>query len=379
MASNAFPPDVVGIATLPNQQHQIAYRKGTNFNLMVVGESGSGKTTFINTLFLTLMKEYAVNAQRFQKPFEHTVDIEVLRADIEEKGFACRLTLIDCPGFGDYVNNADCWAPIVDYLEDQHQGYLDAEEQPLRNNIDDMRVHACLYFIQPTGHTLKPLDVRVMKELSTRVNLIPVISKADTITRGDLAAFKARVNDALRVHGIATYECPVDQDDPESKLIDMQCNGARPFALISSDKDVQTPDGRTVKGRKYLWGVAEVENEDHCDFKKLRNLLIRRHMNDLIIQTQEVHYENYRSAKLAQQGRSDDDPVSKLKRDLESKMKEDEVALRKRFTEQVRSEENRFRDWEKRLMSERDRLNKDLEQQHAQVKRLQDEVRGLEK
>ncbi len=113
------------------------------------------------------------------------------------------------------MNNADCWAPVVDYLEDQHQAYLDAEEQSVRNDIDDMRVHACLYFIQPTGHTwvaekgqtlgirsanhvilpfsLKPLDVRVMKELSTRVNLIPVISKADTITRADLAAFKARV------------------------------------------------------------------------------------------------------------------------------------------------------------------------------------------
>jgi cell division control protein 12 len=130
--------------------------------------------SFINTLFMALMKEYAVNSQRFQKPFEHTVDIEVLRAgmfgpaavpstrqltpelprkDIEEKGFACRLTLIDCPGFGDYVNNADCWAPVVDYLEDQHQAYLDAEEQSVRNDIDDMRVHACLYFIQPTGHT----------------------------------------------------------------------------------------------------------------------------------------------------------------------------------------------------------------------------------
>jgi cell division control protein 12 len=33
-------------------------------------------------------------------------------------------------------------------------------------------------------------------------------------------------------------------------------------------------------------------------------------------------------------------------------MKDDEVALRKRFTEQVRAEENRFRDWEKRVGSE---------------------------
>jgi len=32
-----------------------------------------------------------------------------------------------------------------------------------------------------------------MKQLGSRVNLIPVIAKADTITRADLAEFKNRV------------------------------------------------------------------------------------------------------------------------------------------------------------------------------------------
>ena len=34
---------------------------------------------------------------------------------------------------------------------------------------------------------------------------------------------------------------------------------------------------------------------------------------------------------------------------FEAKMKEEEEALRKRFTEQVRMEENRFRQWEQRV------------------------------
>lgn len=33
-----------------------------------------------------------------------------------------------------------------------------------------------------------------MKRLGTRVNLIPVIAKADTLTQTDLAAFKRRVS-----------------------------------------------------------------------------------------------------------------------------------------------------------------------------------------
>ena len=63
-----------------------------------------------------------------------------------------------------------------------------------------------------------------------------------------------------------------------------------PFSIIGSTEDVQTPDGRVVKGREYLWGVAEVENEAHCDFKKLRSFLIRTFILDLISTTEQVHY-----------------------------------------------------------------------------------------
>lgn len=59
------------------------------------------------------------------------------------------------------------------------------------------------------------------------------------------------------------------------------------------------------------------------------------------------------------------------------KFKEEEEALRKRFTEQVKLEENRFRQWEQQLIGERDRLNKDLELQHAQIKGLESELDNL--
>ncbi|KXS21904.1 Septin [Gonapodya prolifera JEL478] len=362
----------IGVALLPNQRHDIVYRKGTNYNILVVGESGSGKTTFINTLFSTLMKDYENEMERFEKQYGHTVDITIMRADIEEKGFHCRLTIIDTPGFGDYVNNSDCWVPIVDYVDDQHAAYLEQEQQPKRDNIDDMRVHVCLYFVQPTGHNLSALDIRVMKELSTRVNVIPVIAKADTLTRAEVTAFKDRIRDALYTHGISVYTPPNDADDEEDQARNRELMTALPFAIIGSDKEVVRKDGTRVKGRQFLWGVAEVENENHCDFVKLRNLLMRRHMDDLVRQTEEMHYETFRSAKMASEGKNDDDPVTRWK------MKEDEENMRRRFTELVRQEENRFKSWEQKLLSERDRLNKDLEESHMQVKKLSDEVRAVE-
>lgn len=109
-----------------------------------------------------------------------------------------RLTVIDTPGFGDYVNNRDSWMPIVEFIDDQHESYMLQEQQPRRTDKIDLRVHACLYFIRPTGHTLKPLDIEVMKRLSTRVNLIPVVAKADTLSPNDLATFKTRVRETAR-------------------------------------------------------------------------------------------------------------------------------------------------------------------------------------
>lgn len=57
----------------------------------------------------------------------------------------------------------------------------------------DTRVHCCLYFIAPSGHGLKPLDVEFMQRLGDKVNIIPVIAKADTMTPEECKDFKEQV------------------------------------------------------------------------------------------------------------------------------------------------------------------------------------------
>lgn len=34
-------------------------------------------------------------------------------------------------------------------------------------------------------------------------------------------------------------------------------------------------NNKKVRGRSYPWGVAEVDNIEHCDFSTLRNMLVR--------------------------------------------------------------------------------------------------------
>lgn len=54
-----------------------------------------------------------------------------------------------------------------------------------------------------------------------------------------------------------------------------------------------------------------MENEAHCDFVKLREMLIRVNMEDLREQTHTRHYELYRRCKLEEMGFKDTDPDSK--------------------------------------------------------------------
>jgi hypothetical protein len=45
------------------------------------------------------------------------------------------------------------WKPIVDNIEARFDAYLEQENRVNRAKLVDNRIHACIYFIQPTGHS----------------------------------------------------------------------------------------------------------------------------------------------------------------------------------------------------------------------------------
>jgi cell division control protein 12 len=61
----------------------------------------------------------------------------------------------------------------------------------------------------------------------------------------------------IQVQGIRIYQPPIEPDDEVAAEHARSLTEAMPFSIIGSTEDVQTADGRTVKGREYLWGVAE--------------------------------------------------------------------------------------------------------------------------
>uniref|UniRef100_A0A3Q1EHL7 Septin n=1 Tax=Acanthochromis polyacanthus TaxID=80966 RepID=A0A3Q1EHL7_9TELE len=294
-SDDAEEKDYVGFATLPNQVHRKSVKKGFDFTLMVAGESGLGKSTLVNSLFLTdLHKDRKLlNAE---ERISQTVEITKHTVDIEEKGVKLKLTIVDTPGFGDAVNNTECWRPVTDYINLQFEQYFRDESGLNRKNIQDNRVHCCLYFIPPFGHGLRPVDIEFMKALQDKVNVVPLIAKADCLTPLEIKKLKERLREEIDKYGIKIYQFPdCDSDeDEEFKQQDRELKESTPFAVIGSNTVVEAR-GQRVRGRLYPWGIVEVENPSHCDFVKLRTMLIRTHMHDLKDITSDCHYENYRA------------------------------------------------------------------------------------
>lgn len=143
--------DYIGFATLPEQVHRKSVKRGFDFTLMVVGETGLGKSTIVNSLFLGDFYKSRVIPSVAER-VEKTTRIEKKSMEIEEKGVKLRLTVVDTPGFGDSVNSEESWRAASSYIDEQFKQYFTDESGLNRRNIQDNRVHCCLYFVPPYGH-----------------------------------------------------------------------------------------------------------------------------------------------------------------------------------------------------------------------------------
>lgn len=380
----------VGFANLPKQWHRKSIRRGFSFNLMVVGAKGLGKSTLINTLFnKQLYKIDTAPKASYPDPDEPVeVEIETVSSEIEENNVKLNLTVIDAPGFGENVDNTEVsWKPIVDEIDRRFDQYLEEETKVNRSTIVDNRVHALLYFIEPTGHSLKPLDIEFMKQVHEKVNLIPVISRADTLTEKEVKRSKQFILEDIKNQGIHLFEPPIyDNDDDETISSTKEIVEKIPFAVVGSTNYIQTDDGRMVRGRSFPWGIIEVDNEEHCDFVKLRQLLIRNFMEELKETTGKNLYEKYREQKLVKLGIKQDntvfkefDPVLKQEEEKqlhEAKLNSMEAQMRSIFQQKVSREEKKLQETEADLFSKHKEMREKL---LKQIKLLEDKKKDLER
>ncbi|KAF9173913.1 hypothetical protein BGX21_008260 [Mortierella sp. AD011] len=336
-------------------------KKGFQFTLMVVGASGLGRTTFINTL----CDADVVPKRECDEPemahVEESIKIKPYTVELDEDGVKISLTIVDTPGFGDMIDNEYCFQEILGYLERQYDDILSEESRIKRDRrFRDNRVHALLYFIAPTGHSLREIDIELMKRLSPRINIIPVIGKADTMTPSELVDFKKRVMEDIEHHNIPIYNFPYDpeEDDEETVEENSELRSLLPFALIGCEEEIEV-NGRRIRARQYPWGVVEVDNSEHCDFAKLRFALLSSHLQDLKEITHDYLYENYRTEKLSLSTGEESDTQS-THEDQNAQVRE----------EQLRKEEGKLLEIEERVQRELKEKEQELWAKEQQLQSL---------
>lgn len=312
---------------------QRSARKGTRFCLMILGENGTGKSTFLNNLCnrnhfpnekqKNISECFATNKMMNVNIYEPVFDTITLS---EYSNTSIILDIVLFPCSGNMIDNSKTPQIISNYLDNQFELILNEEKKINRTKgLIDTRPHVCLYFLRGISRGLKEFDVKVMKEIGHKVNLIPIISKADTLTVEELNFNKHLIMQDIKNFGINIFDFQNDTidgtlcefgetEDLMNKDRDYGyslINDLVPFALTCGDKVEEDEDGNLMHKREYLWGGVIAEDRTQSEFLLLKGILLGSHLQELKENTANILYERYRTEKLLQEaGKENDKPES---------------------------------------------------------------------
>lgn len=321
-------------------------KRGITYTMLLCGSSGTGKTTFANNLLeskifphkYNQLDSYEISPNiRVVSPTKvvsfnskngipsYMSSFDATRAELEpgitvtstsveigiqesnqkkmldeekEEDETILFNLVSAHGIGENLDDSLCFDEITMYLEQQFDIVL-AEETRIRRNprFEDTRVHIALYFIEPTGHGLREVDIELMKRISRYTNVLPIISKADTFTKEELHNFRRNIMDDIQRFHVPVYKFGVDPEDDDLETIEenQALANLQPFAVVCSD--VKDDSGQYV--REYPWGTLSINDEQVSDLHILKNVLFGSHLQEFKDTTQTLLYENYRAEKLS--------------------------------------------------------------------------------
>ncbi|VDC04445.1 unnamed protein product [Peniophora sp. CBMAI 1063] len=301
---------------------------------MVAG-ARAGKTAFLRTLLDTADIATSATAEQLNGVAAFaagaagpTVGIRTCSVDVAvADGAVIRLNVVDTPG----TNEGGVAAPgraeqvlseLVRFVGDRFAETLAAGGR----SANDRHVHLCVYMLDPDAivapttalarAALPPSEVAAIQRLSSRVNVLPVVARADTLTSDRLASVKLAVRRDLADAGIGFGI--FDLDDAQAQDAAAPSFLRLPYALFAPDcyghtdgvgrqvlsrhelLQTYTPTGGRAHGRlvlgkytrAYRWGHADVLDHTHCDFLPLRHAIFH-HRETLQKYTRDYLYEKF--------------------------------------------------------------------------------------
>ena len=190
------------------------------------------------------------------------------------------------------------------------------------------------------------LDLQVLRALWGKTTVIPIVSKADTLTTAHMAHLKRAVWHSMKSAKLDPLEAleleedssasdsdsPVSASDASTQYTDAidqvpagddhrthkpkksharsaslalstaaQADDSEtpylPMSILSPDP-FDLPPHPAPPGRRFPWGLADPLNPDHCDFTRLRDSIFSEWRPELRDLSRAKWYENWRTARL---------------------------------------------------------------------------------
>ncbi|KAL8941202.1 MAG: hypothetical protein Q9211_001916 [Gyalolechia sp. 1 TL-2023] len=135
------------------------------------------------------------------------------RKSIDDPVLERNICFVDTPGYGSGLSITEGIQTVISYIEEQLPRSLSAaangrsELVSMLSGNGGTQVDVVLYLI---GTEIKPADLDLLQRVSQITNVIPLVSKADTIEPAHLGAIKRSISDELAQLGIKPFSFPPD-------------------------------------------------------------------------------------------------------------------------------------------------------------------------
>ncbi|KAI5305278.1 hypothetical protein KEM56_004827 [Ascosphaera pollenicola] len=330
-----------GVSSVRAGKRMRRRREPTSFNVLVVGSKNSGKTSFVNFLRSTFEKSSFSTPPHGCTPGDLSpsaanVGFEPHYIEGKIDGEFMGITIWDSEAFEKNLVDIQI-DTVAHFLEDKFENTFGEEMKVIRQpHSRDTHIHCAFLLLDPArldenikaasvdakrmgkpGATPpinvldEDLDVRALRAIAARTTVVPVISKADTITTTHMAKLKKDVANSLKFIGLDPLEQLMDDteegDEEEEEAAESQeAEDAPiiPMSIMSPDEDTLHPSFINPVGRYFPWGFADPYNEKHCDFLKVKEVVFEDWLSDLRIISRDVWYEKWRTQKLKVSRRS---------------------------------------------------------------------------
>lgn len=360
----------------------------TTQSILIIGSRTAGKTSFLEFLKTALVgkkRSKKPEEDEFQMPAPNSGNFIPHYLETEIDGERLGITLWDSEGLEKNVVDLQL-REMSAFLESKFEETFTEEMKVVRSpGVQDTHIHAAFLILDPArldrniagtrnmaansqrqngqnGHAARALgsldeelDLQVLRMLQGKTTVIPVISKADTITTKHMNVLKKTVWDSIKKANLDPLEAlgldddensvssnrideedeDADEDDNEQAVNDdesdedlpIQGQTSSPPASPNSKRlstqsirrhkaqeeakedetpflplSIISPDlyEPGVVGRQFPWGFSDPYNEEHCDFQRLKEAVFSEWRSELREASREQWYEGWRTNRLKQ-------------------------------------------------------------------------------